>query len=66
MLGKFFGWAEYVDCPPSVIVGWATAHPAPQVPAALADDVIFVHGRLGKSDASGVSIQSDSTAAARI
>jgi len=29
MLGKFFGWAEYIGCPPNVIVGWATAHPAP-------------------------------------
>jgi len=26
MLGNFFGWAEYIGC--SVIVGWATAHPA--------------------------------------
>jgi len=21
--------AEYIGCPPNVIVGWATAHPAP-------------------------------------
>jgi len=28
MLGKFFGWAEYIGCPPNVIVGWATAHRA--------------------------------------
>jgi len=32
MLGKFFGWAEYIGCPPNVIVGWATA---PWVPAPL-------------------------------
>jgi len=29
MLGKFFGWAEYIGCPPNVITVWATAHPAP-------------------------------------
>jgi len=29
MLGIFFGWAEYIGCPPNVIVGWATAHLAP-------------------------------------
>jgi len=32
MLGKFFGWAEYIGCPPNVIVGWATA---PWVPSPL-------------------------------
>jgi len=29
MLGKIFGWAEYIGCPPNVIVGWATAHTLP-------------------------------------
>jgi len=29
MSGKFFGWAEHIGCPPNLIVGWATAHPAP-------------------------------------
>ena len=35
MLGKFLGWAEYIGSPTNVIVGWATAHPAPWVPAPL-------------------------------
>jgi len=29
MLGNFFGRAEYIGCSLNVIVGWATAHPAP-------------------------------------
>ena len=35
MLGKFFEWAEYISCPPSVIIGWETAHPASLVPTPL-------------------------------
>ena len=29
MLRNLFGWAEYIGCAPNVIVGSATAHPAP-------------------------------------
>jgi len=32
---KYWVWAEYIGCPPNVIVGWAAAHPAPYVPAPL-------------------------------
>ena len=34
-ISENIGWAEYIGCPPNVIVGWAAAHPAPYVPAPL-------------------------------
>jgi len=32
-ISENIGWAEYIGCPPNVIVGWAAAHPAAYVPA---------------------------------
>jgi len=37
MLGKYFGWAEYIGCLPSVIVGWATATLPPRFPRLCAN-----------------------------
>jgi len=28
-ISENIGWAEYIVCPPNVIIGWAAAHPAP-------------------------------------
>jgi len=28
-ISENIGWAEYIVCPPNIMIGWAAAHPAP-------------------------------------